>query len=109
VRRRTLVFPGHPLGGSGGHLLAAAQERDQVIERLDVVEFGGVDQAHEDVADVRTVERLVEERVLSAKDGLLQQSPFATVVVSAGLAKEERQLLPVRRSDRLTVETRALF
>ena len=37
-------------------------ERDEVLEARDAVEFGGVDEAHEHVADARAGERLVEPR-----------------------------------------------
>ena len=55
-----------------------------------------MDQAHEEVADVGAVVGLVEQGVLAVEDRLLQR-PFADIVVQrgAGLAQEERQLLPV--------------
>ena len=61
----------------------------------DAVDLGRVDQAHEDVAHARAVERLVEERVLAVLDRLLQ-GPLANVVVErrAGCPEEDRQPLP---------------
>lgn len=55
-----------------------------------------MDQAHEKVADVRAVPRLVEERVLPMENSLLQ-GPFADIVVEgcARLSQEERERRPV--------------
>ena len=48
---RGLVVPRHPGAGVGCELVGMALERDQVFERGDLVSFGGVDQAHEAIAD----------------------------------------------------------
>src|SRR5207249_11784851 len=55
-------------------------ERDEVVEGRDAVQLGGVNQAHEHVADPRAGERPVEQGVLAMQDGLLQGA-FAEVVV----------------------------
>ena len=71
-----------------------ALQLGQVIEGIGPAELAGVNEAHEDVAHVGAVARLVEQGVLAVQDGLLQ-STFADVVVqrSPGLAQEECQLL----------------
>jgi hypothetical protein len=55
-------------------MFVVPEQRSQVLERLLAVELRRVDEAHEDIADVSPVERLVEERVLPVKDGLLQRT-----------------------------------
>lgn len=49
---RRLVVPGHPGGGVRGDLVGMTPEGDQVFERGHVVQFGGMGQAHEGVADM---------------------------------------------------------
>jgi hypothetical protein len=64
--QRLVVVPGHPVGGMIRDVVVMALERDEVVEGVGAVELRGVDEAHMDVADVRAVQRLVEERVLAA-------------------------------------------
>src|SRR5262249_16827739 len=78
---------GAPCAWSGG---------GYVVERVDLVQVAGVDQAHEQVADAGPVLGLVEQGILAVQDGLLQ-GPLAHIVVQrgTGLTQEQRQLLPV--------------
>ncbi len=64
----------------------------QVVEGIDLVQFAGVDPAHEQIAQRRSVHRLVEERVLTVQNGLLQ-SAFRDIVVErrARLLQKRRQ------------------
>ena len=68
----------------------------EVIERVHAVEFAGVDDAHEEIADTGSVKRFVEERVLSLQHGLLQ-SAFTNIVVEwcPWMAQEERKPVPM--------------
>ena len=86
TRERRLVVPGHPVGGRRRNLGRMAQHRDQVLEGRDVVQFRGVDEAHEDVADPCAVERLVEKRVLAVEDHLLQ-GPLADAMPTPRLCR----------------------
>jgi hypothetical protein len=43
-------------------------ERDEVLEGRDAVEFGGVNEAHEHIADLGAGQRLVEQGVLPMQD-----------------------------------------
>ena len=45
-----------------------AQQGGEVFERIDPVQLCGVNQAHEDIAGLRAVERLVEQRVFTVYD-----------------------------------------
>ncbi len=73
--KRRLVVPGHPVGGVRGDRVGMALECHQILKRGHVVQFGGVDQAHERIADMGAVEGTGEERVLAVQDGLFQ-NPF---------------------------------
>ena len=98
-RKRRLVVPWQPRGGVVGDLDVVALQRDQVFKRILAVELGGVDQAHEDVADMGAVLRLEEHGVLAVQDGLLQ-CPLADIVIqrSSGHTQEQGQGLPVLRT-----------
>jgi hypothetical protein len=63
-----------------------ALQRDEVVEGLDLVQFGGMDQAHEQVADARPIQGAIEQRVLAMQDRLLQGA-FADVMPTAGLCR----------------------
>ncbi len=52
----------------------------QIVERVGATELVGVDQAHEQIADVSAVLGFIKESVLAMKDGFLQGS-FASVIV----------------------------
>ena len=72
--------PGHPVGRVSGEFLRVLEELGQVVERIDAVEFTGVDQAHEQVPHVGPVFGLVEVGILAVKNGLFECS-FAYVIV----------------------------
>jgi len=50
-----LVVPGHPVGGGFGDPVGVLCEGDEVVEGVLVLDFAGVDDAHEEVADVGAV------------------------------------------------------
>ena len=74
-RRLVVPGPGHPVSGVRGDRVGMALECHQILKRGHVVQFGGVDQAHERIADMSAVESTGEERVLAVQDGLFQ-NPF---------------------------------
>ena len=90
------VVPGHPLRRVYGHFRRMPEQLRQVVERIDLIQFAGVDQAHEEVAHARSVHCFVEERILTMQDGFLQHS-FGDVVVEwrARLSQEQCQFRPV--------------
>ena len=51
-----------------------------------MVQFGGMDQAHEDVADTGPIQGAVEERVFPVQDRLFENS-FAKVMPTPGLCR----------------------
>ena len=56
-----------------------ALELGEIVDWVSSVEFAGVDQAHEQIAYLRAIHRLVEERVSPVQDRFLQ-GPFHQVV-----------------------------
>ena len=68
----------------------------QIVERIRSVQLAGMNETHEQVPNRGTVQRFVEERVLSIQNGFLQR-PFNDVVVDGnpGMLKKKRQLGPV--------------
>ena len=52
----------------------------QIVERVGATELAGVDQAHEEIADMSAVLGFVKKGVLAMKDGFLQ-GYFANIVV----------------------------
>ena len=79
-----------------GQIGAMPEQFCQVVERVDLVQFAGVDQAHEEIAHPCTVHRFIEERILAMQNSLLQCS-FDDVVVERGalLSQEQGQFRPV--------------
>jgi hypothetical protein len=75
------IIPRHPLLRTAGHQLAVFLQRGQV-EGIGIAELAGVDEAHEQVANVGAVLGLIEERVL---------------VVENRFRTEKRGWLPVLR------------
>ena len=52
----------------------------QVVERIALVQFAGVDQAHEEIAHLGPVHRLIEEGILAMKNRFLQGTLCNVVV-----------------------------
>jgi hypothetical protein len=82
-----------------------ALELAQVVERVDLVQLGGVNQAHEQIADRSPVLSLVEERVLAVQDGLLEGALAEIVIERCPVEVPEilsgvfRKVWPVRLVD----------
>jgi hypothetical protein len=95
-RQRLAVIPRHPFRRLLFQLLGVLLQRREVIERIRFVQFAGVDQTHEQIADSGAVQRLVKECVFAIQNRLFQ-STFHDVVIDrrACLPEEERQLQPV--------------
>ncbi len=55
----------------GGDIAGVANEGGQVVEGVGLIEFAGVDQAHEDVAHSRSRSRAVEQRFLRCRIAFL--------------------------------------
>jgi hypothetical protein len=86
----TLV-PRHPLRRTRLGFRGMPEQLRQVIERVGLVQFAGMDQAHEQIAHPRPVRRLIEERVLAVQNRLLQ-SAFGDVMPPPGLCRVGRLL-----------------
>jgi hypothetical protein len=83
-------------------------EGDQVFERGHVVQFGGMDQAHEGVADMGPIQGAIEERILAVQDGLFQDS-FPKVMPTPGLCRVPGANKPISGESRfLVIELSAL-
>jgi hypothetical protein len=65
------VVPRHPLRWAFFQFIRVALQLGEVVEGIGVTQFGAVNQAHEDVADIRAIFRFIEERVLAMQDRFL--------------------------------------
>jgi len=59
------IVPGHPFRGAGGQFPGVALQLDQVVEGVGSAQLAGVDQAHEQIADLGPVQSAVEEGIFS--------------------------------------------
>src|ERR1039458_4089718 len=90
LREGRLVVPGHPFGGVRADRRGMALESDEVFKRGDLVQLGGVDEAHENIADARAVEGAVKEGIFPMQDRLFQGS-FAHIIVQRGARYAQEQ------------------
>ncbi len=60
ARQRRSVIPRHPGGRVEGHRGGMAQQCHQIVKGLHLVQFRGMNQTHEQVADLGAVERFVK-------------------------------------------------
>src|ERR1022692_1714713 len=90
LREGRLVVPGHPVGGVRADRRGMALESDEVFKRGDLVQLGGVDEAHENIADARAVEGAVKEGIFPMQDRLFQGS-FAHIIVQRGARYAQEQ------------------
>jgi hypothetical protein len=67
-----------------------ALDFDQVVEGVGAAQLAGMDQAHEQIPDLRTVQGAIVQCVLAVQTRSLQ-SPFYEVIVQwgPGLAQEQ--------------------
>src|SRR5687768_1111119 len=75
------VVPWHPVRWSPFQFGVMPLQFRQVMKRVQSVEFAGVDQAHEQIADPCAVLRFMKHRVLAVHNGALQ-SALANVAVN---------------------------
>ncbi len=85
-QQRLAEVPGHPLRRMRGQLRFMPLQFDQIVERVDAVQFTGVDQAHEQIAHMRAFQRLVEQRVLAIQNRFLQAT-FDQIMPTPGLCR----------------------
>ena len=90
------VIPGHPRGRIGRQLGGVALQLAEIVESIGASQFAGVDQAHEQVAYLRTVQRAIEQGVFAMQHGALERA-FTDVVVQGRtrLAQKGGQSFPV--------------
>lgn len=89
-RELVAVVPGHPGAWLRGDLIVVGDELGEIVEGVDLGEFGGVDEAQEEVADAGAVLGLEEEGIAAMEDGLLQAS-FAKAMPRPGLCRVASQ------------------
>ena len=58
------IVPRHPSGGAGGQFLGMTLKLDQVVEGVGAAQLAGMDQAHEQIADLRTVQCAIKQSIL---------------------------------------------
>jgi hypothetical protein len=71
-----------------GQLRFVPLQFDQIVEWIDTVQLTGVDQAHKKIAHLRTLQRLVEQRVLAIQNRFLQAA-LDNVMPTPGLCRVE--------------------
>ena len=64
-RQSLAIVPRHLFRGAGGQFPGVALQLDQVVEGVSSTQLAGVDQAHEQIADLRPIEGAIEQGVLS--------------------------------------------
>ena len=74
------VVPRQPVVGVRGQLISMLLQFGEIVEGINVVQFTGVDQAHEQVSHASPVRGFIKVGVLTMEDSLFQGS-FAHVVV----------------------------
>ena len=67
-RQSLAIVPGHPFRWTGGQFLGVALQLDQVVEGVGATQLAGVDQAHEQIADLRAVQGAIEECIFSTME-----------------------------------------
>ena len=80
VCQRLAVVPRHPLRWVGRQFLGVPLQLGQIVERVGAAQLAGVDQAHEQVADLRPVQGPIEQGVLAVQNRPLQCS-FDQIVI----------------------------
>ena len=58
-------------------------QRGKIVEGVGTVELAGVDQAHEKIPDLRTVEGAVKQRIFAMQHGPLEHL-FAEIIIQWG-------------------------
>jgi hypothetical protein len=80
---RLAVVPGHPLGRIALYLSSMFLQFRQVVEGIRFCQLGGVNEAHEDIADMSALSGLIKVAVLPAQNSPFQNS-FSSVVIQRG-------------------------
>lgn len=65
LSHRLLVIPRHPLGRVCSHLFVVSQQSNRVIERIDAVELGVLNQRHVHIANARAVVGFIKHSILT--------------------------------------------
>ncbi len=81
VNRRTwvVIIPGQPSLRMLGKISAMFLKFCQVIKGINPSQIAGMDQAHKQIANARTIFSFIEQGIFAMQDGFFQ-SPFANIV-----------------------------
>jgi hypothetical protein len=65
------IIPWHPVRRVGGKLLGMPLQLSKVAEGVHIIELGGVNEAHVQIAYLGPIQRFVEERVFAMQNRFL--------------------------------------
>ena len=98
VSRGTWVFiiPGQPFFRMLGKIRSVFLKIGKVIKGINPSQIAGMDQAHKQIPNARTIFSFIEQGIFAMQDGFFQ-SPFANIVVKRRLwyPQKESQRRPV--------------
>ena len=80
------LVPRHPLRRAGRQFLSVALQLGQIVEGVGAAQLTSVNQAHEQVAHLRPVQRPIEQGILPVKNRPLQR-PFDEGMPRSGLCR----------------------
>src|SRR5215469_2472183 len=72
--QRLAIVPRHPVRRPRSQFSGVTLQGGQIVEGIHSVDLTAVDQAHEEIAHFGSVERLIEQTVLSMKNRFLQST-----------------------------------
>ena len=84
--QRLTVQPWHPLAGFSRQLGCVFLQLCQKVKRVCPAQLAGVDEAHEEVANLRAVHRFIEQRVLAMQYDTFQGT-LTKVMPTPGLCR----------------------
>ena len=67
-RQSLAIVPWHPFRGAGGQFPGVALQLDQIVEGVGATQLAGVDQAHEQIADLCPVQSAIKQGVLASME-----------------------------------------
>ena len=72
VHQRVAIVPGHPVRGLEGKFLCMSEQFREIADGIGAIQLAGVDQAHIQVADLSTLQGLIEETVFPVQNRFFQ-------------------------------------
>jgi len=85
------IIPGHPLRRRAGYVICVFLNCGEIVEWVGLTQLASMNETHEQVSRLRSIHRLIEQRIFAMQNRTLQCA-FAKIVIKRRIGPEQDAL-----------------